>query len=217
MNEELSTNEEWLAARLGKVTSSRIGDMLATTKTGWGASRKNYAAELMSERLLRVPYAHYVSAEMQRGLEMQDTALRAYENRCKMLVSSTENLFISHPRIVMAGCSLDGYVGEDGLVEFKCPNPATHIEMLLGKPIPQRYLYQMQMQMACTGRVWTDFVSFDDRMTVAKSLVIVRVPRADKTIEMIETEIIRFLADIDETMALIEEAYPESSEKLSAA
>src|SRR6266550_1507779 len=117
---ELQQTDEWIAARLGKVTASRIADMLATTKTGWGASRKNLMAELISERGTGTQYPHYVSPEMKRGIEMQPIAVAEYEKRAKILVGPIG--FVPHPRIAMAGCSPDGLVGDDGLVEFKCPN-----------------------------------------------------------------------------------------------
>ncbi len=106
-----------------------------------------------------------------------------------------------HPSISDSGASPDGLVGTDGLVEIKCPNSATHIETLLGKSIPSKYLCQMQWQMACTGRQWCDFVSFDPRMPVNMRLFVHRVERDDKAIEAIEKAVIEFLDEMAKKLA----------------
>ncbi len=203
---ELQQTDEWIAARLGKVTASRIADMLATTKTGWGASRKNLMAELISERGTGTQYPHYVSPEMKRGIDMQPMAVAEYEKRAKILVGPIG--FVPHPRIAMAGCSPDGLVGDDGLVEFKCPNTWTHIEMLRTKTIESRYVLQMQFQLACTNRHFVDFVSYDDRMKSAQQYICIRCPRNDKTITMIEAETIKFLGEIEQYMDALDMEYP---------
>jgi putative phage-type endonuclease len=138
---------EWKALRLGKATASRIADVVAKTKTGWGASRANYMAELIAERLTGNAAESYTNAAMAWGTEKEPEALAAYEFLTNMEIERVP--FINHPKIAMSGASPDGLAG-DGLVEVKCPNTATHLETLLGDSVPAKYITQMQWQMACT-------------------------------------------------------------------
>jgi putative phage-type endonuclease len=196
---------EWYAARLGKVTASRVADVMAKTKTGYSTSRQNYAAELIVERLTGRQGDFYQNAAMAWGTATEPMARSAYEARMGVLVE--EIGFVPHRTIKMAGASPDGLVGEDGLVEIKCPNTATHIETLLSKSIPLKYLYQMQWQMACTGALWCDFVSYDPRMPEEMQLFTERQERSDDTIIDLEREIERFLADIDQKILELNNAY----------
>jgi putative phage-type endonuclease len=196
---------EWFAARLGKLTASRIADALARTKSGWGASRANYMAELVAERLTGVPADGYVSAAMQRGTEMEPEARAAYEFRHGVDVEPGG--FVPHPQIADAGASPDGLVGTGGLIEIKCPHTSTHIETLLGAPIAQRYVMQMQWQMACTGRAWCDFVSYDPRLPEAMRLHVTRVARDDALIETIEKDVLEFLSEIAAKVEALRQRY----------
>lgn len=188
-------SDEWKAIRLGKVTASRVADVIAKTKTGWAASRANYAAQLIAERLTGHAQDSYTNAAMQWGTDTEPLARAAYEFFTDRSV--TEIAFIPHPDIAMSGCSPDGLVGDDGLIEIKCPNTATHIETLLGDPIDKKYLTQMQWQMACTSRQWCDFVSFDPRMPADLQTKIIRVERDDSLIASLQKDVIEFLAEID--------------------
>jgi putative phage-type endonuclease len=143
---------EWYAERLGKVTASRVSDVIAKTKSGWAASRANYMAELVTERLTGVQALRYVSAEMQWGTENEPHARAAYQFEIQSKVDPAP--FVPHPSIADTGASPDGYVGADGLIEIKCPNTATHIETLLSGSVAGKYVTQMQWQMACTRRAW---------------------------------------------------------------
>jgi putative phage-type endonuclease len=185
---------EWYAQRLGKATASRISDILATTKSGVSMLRTNYAAELIAERLTGVVVPGYTSAPMQWGIDNEAQAKALYSDRCGVVVADAE--FIDHPEIMWAGASPDGYVDVDGLVEVKCPNTATHIDSLLGGKIAPNYLTQMQWQMACTGRLWCDFVSFDPRLPERMQLVVQRVPRDLSRVLELEGEVRTFLAEI---------------------
>lgn len=187
-------SEEWFAARLGKVTASRVADVIAKTKTGYSASRENYMAQLVVERLTNTQAESYTNAAMQWGTDQEPFARAAYEVQQNVLVDETG--LVDHPTIEMAGASPDGLVGEDGLVEIKCPNTATHIDTLLNQTVPAKYITQMQFQMACTGRQWCDFVSFDPRMPQKAQIFIKRVPRDDAFIKEIESEIKKFLAEV---------------------
>ena len=137
---------EWFAARLGKVTASKVSDVVAKTKSGWGASRANYMAALIAERLTQTPADSFSNAAMQWGTEQEPLARVAYEFFTGRDVEQVG--FVDHPSIPMTGASPDGLVGEDGLVEIKCPNTATHIDTLLDGKVPGKYVIQMQWQMA---------------------------------------------------------------------
>jgi putative phage-type endonuclease len=194
--------DDWFAARLGKVTASRVADVVAKTKSGYSASRDNYMADLIVERLTGQKAAGFSSAAMEWGVEQEPHARAAYSARTGELVEEVG--FIDHPAIAMSGASPDGLVN-DGCVEFKCPNTATHLEYLLaGKP-PEKYVTQMQWQMACTNRPWCDFVSYDSRLPEHLQMLIVRVPRDDKRIAELEDEVRKFLAELDEKVTKLKE------------
>ena len=196
---------EWLAQRLGKVTASRIGDLMARTKTGYGASRANYAAQLVAERLTGASEPSYTSKEMQWGTEQEPFARDAYAFVRDHDVELAG--FHEHPLIPMSGASPDGLVGSDGLVEIKCPNTATHIETLVSGTIAGKYLLQMQWQMACTERQWCDFVSFDPRLPPSMQLWVKRVPRDDAKIAEIAQEVRSFLSEVEATVATLRRLY----------
>lgn len=185
----------WHQQRLGKVTASKIADLTARTKTGWAASRANYMSQLLCERLTGQQTEGYVSWEMQWGTETEPQARAAYSFVTDNTVQEVG--FIDHPTIAMSGASPDGLVGEDGILEIKCPNTATHIENLLGAEIDGKYIKQMQWQMACTGRKWADFVSFDPRLPVDLQIKTTRVPRDDAMIKELEGLVVDFLAELE--------------------
>lgn len=192
---------EWHAARVGKVTASRVADVIAKTKTGVSASRKNYAAELVAERLTGKPAESYTNAAMQWGIETEPQARLAYEFLRDVAVVQVG--LIDHPVIRMSGASPDGLVGERGMLEVKCPSTATHIETLLSRAIADKYIVQMQWQMACAGREWCDFVSYDPRMPEDMQLFVQRVPRDPKRILELEAEVSSFLEEVDATIAAL--------------
>ena len=195
MNDIDQRTPEWFAVRCGKVTASRVNDLMAKTKTGYAASRDNYMAQLVCERITGKPAESYSNASMQWGTEQEPFARAAYEAHTGVIVEETG--FHSHPTIDAAGASPDGLVGEDGLVEIKCPNTATHIETLLDEFIPIKYFSQMQMQMVCTGREWCDFVSFDPRMPEGAQLFVQRVYRDENFVIKMEEEIRKFLSELE--------------------
>jgi len=194
---------EWYAARLGHVTASRVADIVAKTKTGYSTSRANYMAELICERLTGMQGASYASAAMQWGTETEPMARAAYEAKVGSLVIETG--FVPHGSIPMAGASPDGLIGDDGLVEVKCPITATHIDTLLGQSVPGRYITQMQWQMACTGRKWCDFVSYDPRMPEKMQLFIKRIDRDTAAIAELEGEVVNFINELDRKIAQLKE------------
>lgn len=193
--------DEWFAARIGKVTASRVADVIAKTKSGYGAGRANYLADLVVERLTGQKAQGFSNAAMEWGTEQEPHARAAYSAKTGILVEEVG--FIDHPTVAMSGASPDGFA-EEGLIEVKCPNTSTMLEFILdGKP-PQKYVTQMQWQMACTGRPWCDFVSFDPRLPERLQLLVVRVPRDDAYIAMLETEVKKFLAELDDNLNKLE-------------
>jgi len=209
MEQIVQGSPEWIALRLGKVTASRVSDVIAKTKSGWAASRANYMAELVTERLSGLQAPRFLSAEMQWGTDNEPHARAAYQFEYQTRVEPAP--FVPHPSIAETGASPDGYVGDEGLVEIKCPNTATHIETLLTGAVPGKYVTQMQWQMACTGRAWCDFVSFDPRLPPSMQLFIKRVERDDAAIAQLETAVVDFLNDLRLTVHRLRSKYePES-------
>ena len=202
-------SEEWFAARLGKVTASRVADMMATTKSGYSTSRANYMAELICERLTGQQAERFSNAAMQWGTDVEPQARAAYEFITDASVQEVG--LIDHPSIAMFGASPDGLIGADGLIEIKCPNTATHIETLLGEVVPGKYVTQMQVQMACTGRAWCDFVSFDPRLPGDLQLWIKRVQRDDVAIHNIEAETVKFLGELEAKVLALRSRYMQEA------
>jgi putative phage-type endonuclease len=201
--------EEWFAARLGKVTASRVADVIAKTKTGYSASRDNYMAQLICERLTGQQGESFTNAAMQHGTDTEPLARSAYENARNLLVKEVG--FINHPRIEMAGASPDGLVADDGLVEIKCPNTATHIDTLLSGKVPTKYITQMQWQMLCCQRKWCDFVSFDNRLPEHLQLFVQEVEFDPEYCAMLEKEVSQFLTELDTKVAKLKEKYEQNN------
>jgi putative phage-type endonuclease len=197
--------EEWYQARIGRVTASRVADLMAKTKSGPSASRENYMAQLICERLTGARTEGFTSAAMMHGVDTEPQARMAYELMTGEAVVETG--FIPHPTIAGFGASPDGLVGSDGLIEIKCPNSATHIETLLAGKVPSKYMIQMQVQMMCCGREWCDFVSFDPRMPGDMNFWMQRV-HADHAMQTdIKAEVIKFLGDLDHKLQQLREKF----------
>ena len=193
--------DEWFAARIGKVTASRVADVIAKTKSGYGAGRANYLADLVVERLTGQKAQGFSNAAMEWGTEQEPHARAAYSAKTGILVEEVG--FINHPTVAMSGASPDGFA-EEGLIEVKCPNTSTMLEWILDGEVPSKHIPQLQWQMACTGRPWCDFVSFDPRLPERLQLLVVRVPRDDAYIAMLETEVKKFLAELDDNLNKLE-------------
>ena len=194
-------SEEWLNQRCGKLTASRMGDVMARTKTGWSTSRGNYLGQLVAERLSGQPSSSYESPSMAWGREYEDEARRAYMFRLDCLVSPAG--FVDHPNIAMSGASPDGYVGEHGLIEIKAPNTTTHLEIVLSGHVPEKYLPQILWQLACTKRHWCDFVSYDPRLPEHLRFIALRVPCDGERIRVLEEEARSFLGEVDQRVQAI--------------
>ena len=192
-------SDEWYAARLGKVTASNVFKIM--TK-GQGKTRQTYMIELIKEILTGESKDFYVSREMRRGIELEDSARQEYEIREFRLVNEVG--FILHPKIEGFGASPDGFVGKDGLLEIKCPNTETHLDSFLNDEVDQNYIYQMQTQMMCTDRKWCDFVSYDDRLPEKSSYYIKRFNYNFDLARKIEIEVIDFMNELKEKLELLQ-------------
>jgi len=191
---------EWFAMRAGKATSSRVADLTAWTKNGWGASRRNTIATLVAERLSGTCQETFTNAAMQWGAEKEPDARFEYMKYTGELVEAVA--FIAHPEMEWAGASPDGLVESAGMVEIKCPNTATHIETLKGQNLPDKYFKQIQWQLDCARRDWCDFVSYDPRMPPRMKLYIQRVKRDDEYLEQLRADV---QSALDEVAATVEE------------
>jgi putative phage-type endonuclease len=199
---------EWKQARCGSLGASRLADAIAKTKSGWGASRANLMAELVVERLTGVPTEGYQNAAMQWGHQYEPEARAAYEFKTDATVEIIG--LATHPTIKGSHASPDGLIGDDGLVEIKCPNSATHIERLLTGAVEGKYVTQMQWQMACTGRKFCDFVSYDPRMPEPMRLYVKRFARDDVFIASLENDVRDFVAELSGKVDALRRLYPTS-------
>ena len=188
-------SDEWFAARLGKVTASKVADVIAKTKTGYSASRDNYMAQLICERMTGQKQESFTNTAMEWGTATEPLARAAYEAHANVLVN--EIGIIDHPFLPMCAASPDGLVDIDGMLEIKCPNTATHFDTLLTGSVPAKYIAQMQWQMACAGRLWVDFVSFDPRAPEGLQFFVKRVDRDDAYIQGLEAEVHKFLRELE--------------------
>jgi putative phage-type endonuclease len=192
----------WHQQRLGKVTASRVGDATARIRSGWGAPRANYLMQLVCERLTGDPAPFFANDAMRWGTDTEPYARLAYSAYTGHIV--TEVGFIAHPTIPMAGASADGLVGDDGMIEMKCPTTGTHIKTLLGEPIDPDYIKQMHWNLACRpARKWCDFVSYDPRLPVELQLFVQRVHRDDAALAALEGDVRTFLGEVDAKIAAL--------------
>jgi putative phage-type endonuclease len=194
---------EWFAARLGNVTASRVADVIAKTKSGYAASRDNYMAQLICERMTGTVAESFSSPAMQWGTETEPLARAAYESVADVLVDEVG--YIAHPTIERAGASPDGLIGVFGLLEIKCPNTATHIDTLISEKVPTKYITQVQWQMSCTGRTWADFVSFDPRLPSGLQMFVKRVEFDAEYVAMLKEEVTKFLTELDAKISKLNE------------
>ena len=196
----------WLQARIGKCTGSRVKDALSFLKDGKtsSAKRKNYITDLVTERLTGLAVDHYITPAMEWGIENEPYARAAYS-----VVSGNEVDLVgicAHPTIPNFQSSPDGLVGEDGVVEFKCPQTTTHIEWMFDGIIPEEHEYQLLSHLACSGRQWVDFMSFDPRLPPKHQYFLRRMNRVDvaERITKMETDIVQFLSEVDEMIVKLE-------------
>lgn len=198
---------EWHAARAGRVTASRVADMIARTKSGWSTSRAKYRNELVAETLTgRVADDFFMSAAMKWGVDHEGAAADQYAFLTDAALATVG--FVVHPDIDRAGASPDRLIGNDGLLEIKCPLTATHINTLLTQEINPDYVLQMQWQMACTGRAWCDFVTFDPRLPAEMQIWMQRVHRDNAVIADLVEQTKAFLGEVEDIVAALRKSYP---------
>lgn len=190
----------WFEARLGRATASRFTDILAKTRSGYAASRKNYMAELTTQILTQEIPEGFTNASMQWGVDNEPLARLAYELETGNTVEETS--FWQHDNIG-AGASPDGLVNHDGLLEIKCPNTATHIETLSSKQVPYQYVAQVQGQLWITERKWCDFVSYDPRLPENAQMIIVHVERDDDFINNLQEEVAVFMTEVEKQVEFV--------------
>lgn len=191
--------DEWLRERAGKVTASALSNvMMAKTTAGY----QGYMAQLICERLTGEPVETFKSAAMENGNETEPQARAFYELETGNEV--VECGFVTHYPLEQSGASPDGLIGELGMVEIKCPQPAKHIKNLMGGKIDRAYILQMQWQMACTGREWCDFVSFNPTFPPHLQLHVQRVSFDAEMQEEIRAAVTTFLAEIDAKIRVLE-------------
>lgn len=203
---------EWHQIRIGKITASRVADVVAKIKSGYSARRKNYMAELIAERLTGQEADCFVSKAMQWGTDHEPAARALYEFETEADIEQVG--FVHHPSIARSGASPDGLVGKVGLVEIKCPETATHIATLLAGAAPEDYAAQMDWQMACMPeRQWCDFVSYDPRLATHLQLFKERRERDDGRLRELEEEVVQFDAELEETIKSLNLKYGEQLAK----
>jgi putative phage-type endonuclease len=199
--------DEWFKARLGKVTASKVSDVLAKIKSGEAAVRRNYKMQLATERLTNQKTDTYINQAMQDGIDREDTAREIYEIVRDIKVEQVG--FIDHPTIKMAGASPDGLLPDNGVLEIKCPIETTHTTNLLERKLPSRYVSQVQWQIACTGAEYANFVSYNPNFEPKLQLMFIEVERDNEYIEMLEEEVSTFLLEVDEVVKTLRELNKE--------
>jgi putative phage-type endonuclease len=201
---EQGTNE-WRLARCGSLGASQLNEALATTKSGWGASRDNLKNRIIAERLTGIPIDTFENAAMIWGKTIEPEARKAYEAHTGVFVDEMGIAY--HPVLQFTHASPDGLVGNDGLIEIKCPNTTTHIETLKAKKAPSKYINQMMWQMRCTDRQWCDFVSFDPRLPSHLQLFVTRVERDEAIIADLEAKVAEFLTEVEKEIERLNEEF----------
>jgi putative phage-type endonuclease len=194
-------SEEWFQARLGKVTASRVVDVLAKIKSGESASRRNYKIQLVSERLTGEKQETYINQAMQDGIDREQFAREKY---VQQFGEVEEVGFIQHPTLE-AGASPDGLVSTDGIIEIKCPMGSTHTETLMTQEVPSKYVPQIQFQLLVTGRKWCDFVSYNPMFPENLQVFVRRVFANKEYQKELEDEVKQFLNEVDDVINKLKE------------
>ena len=190
-------SDAWKQARLGHVTASNMADVMSKGKgTSEAVGRYKYKVKLVAERLTQTAGESYSNAAMEWGIEQEQFACIEYEASQNVFLERTG--FWLHPKIQWLGVSPDRLVGDDGLIEVKCPNTTTHLGYLFENRIPPDYYKQIQCQLWVTGRKWCDFVSYDPRLPKRNQLLIVRTERDESLIKEMEAETIQFLSEVNQ-------------------
>ena len=199
--------DEWFQARLGKVTASKIDDVVVKVKNGESQYKRKYRTHLITEILTGKPVKIFINEFMKHGIEYEDEARNLYMDKKGYLkdVDVKEEGFVDHPTVSRSGASPDGLVRLNGLIEIKCPQAITHTEMLQNGNIPKRYIHQMQWQLACTGRDWCDFVCYHPDFPDDYKIFIKRVDRDNDLIARLEKDVQDFVIEVEDSVKYIME------------
>jgi len=195
--------DEWFAARLGKVTASRIIDILTVAGKPEPAKRRIYRTALICERFTGKREQGFTNDAMQRGTDLEPVARSVFEMQRNVTV--VEVGFIDHPTVPMSGASPDGLIDDKSIIEIKCPQPSTHLDTMMDKKVPTKYIPQIQWQLACTGRELCYFTSYCPEIGNGLELAVFEVPRDDSYINMLETEVERFNKEIEQYIIQLKE------------
>jgi putative phage-type endonuclease len=194
--------EEWRLARCGHITASRLHAATAKgARGGYLSTRQDVIWQVIEERLTGIPAEVFQTYAMRWGTETEPAAIAAAELICGFSVEPAG--YVQHSSIPMTGASPDGLIGQDGLIEVKCPTTKTHLQTLLNGRVPEQYRPQMQWQLACTGRDWVQFVSFDPRLPVEYQLFLDIERRDEEVIAMLSIEIELLESEIKNLMEQI--------------
>lgn len=215
-HEDGTPHADWLTARCGRITASRVPDVMNflkptkamienRIKPEESQKRKDYRMEVLCERLTAVPAEHFVSKAMRFGSDYEDDARRAYEMRFEVMVDQTG--FVRHPAFEFAGASPDGLVGTEGGVQIKVPNTATHLGYLLADVVPEEYRPQMYFEMDSCELAWLDFVSYDPRLPDPLKMFVKRLRYDEDQCNLIAGEVLSFNDSINEWIEVLRKRF----------
>jgi putative phage-type endonuclease len=200
---DIQGSEAWFKSRLGSVTASRMSDVLAKGKAGEAVTRQKYRMQIIAERVSGQVADSFNNAAMQWGTDHEPLARIRYEADTGYFVDEVG--FCNHPTIKWLGASPDGIIsGVNALIEIKCPNTQTHLGYRLDNKPPAAYINQMQCQMWVTGAIYCDFVSYDPRVPDHLQLFVSRLRRDNDLIAKMETEVVKFLGEVDDAIKQLE-------------
>ncbi len=198
-NEELiQGSSAWYAVRMGKVTASKLGDLMRVTKYGESTYKTRLRMELAIERLTgKSASPNFMNKAMQDGVEREPDARKLFEAITGKDVALCGSF--DHPDIVNTSASPDGLIrGEDAVLELKCPTHITHAKNLLSEKMPKNYEYQVQWQIACTESEYAYFASYHPDFPKELRLKWVKVLRDNIMILEIEDEVRKFDVEVEE-------------------
>lgn len=193
--EIVQRSDEWFKERLGKLTGSKIYTILPGARGAYKEAREVYAFQLVAERLTGRRIEHFINQAMEWGMIQEASAKVRYTQVTGIEVM--ECGFFNHPMVKMSGASPDGLINHEGIIEIKCPEIHTHLKTMAKNEIKPEYEAQIQWQLACTNRLYCDFVSFDPRVADPYDIFIKRVERDDKVIAELQKEAVIFLDYVD--------------------
>ena len=184
--------DEWHEARLGRITASRIFDVISKTSKGtYTAKRDDYAFQLAAERLTGLPTRSYTNDAMLHGIEVEPMALEFYAEFYGHDITSAP--FIIHRNMSFCGASPDGIVNNEWLVEIKAPQTNTFLRIKHENTPPAQYVAQCQFQMAVTGAEKVDLFFYDNRIIdPTKQFMLFKIKRDNEMIASIENEVVLF-------------------------